>query len=160
MAKIQLSQGGFSLIPVGVHTFKITEVNYDGDFGKMEITMQTKSGSKHTERFSLLKKNGEVNEGAVKAFSYFAKTALNNFSIDEIDDQDLVGCYITATVKHEEFESNREAGKMLKSARLSDYNVASYGFNSPKNDDEYDRMSDAGLLDTPEDNDLDSFLDD
>lgn len=149
MAKLQLSSGGFQLIPEGVNTFKITEVNYKEDFGKLEIHLQTKSGAKHTERFTLLNNKGEVNQGAVNAFSYFAKTALNNFSIDEIDDQDLVGCYITATVKHEQFESNKEPGKMLKSARLSDYAVA-VGFGSDNVD-----------LETPEDNDdLDSFLDD
>ena len=70
----------------------------------MLVSLQTKSGAKHTERFSLLNKDGEINEGALKAFSFFAKTALNNFSLDEIDEQDLVGCYIKATVKHEEYE--------------------------------------------------------
>ena len=124
MARIRLAEGGFSLIPEGVTTFKIVGVEYKEDFGKMSVEMQTKGGQKHTERFSLIKANGEVNEGALKAFSYFAKTALNNYKLDEIDEQDLVGCYITATVKHEEFESNKEPGKMLKSARLNDYTVA------------------------------------
>ena len=150
MAKITLSEGGFSIIPEGTHTFKIVAVEYKEDFGKMSVTMQTKSGAKHTETFSLIKKNGEVNEGALKAFSYFAKTALNNYQLDEIDDQDLVGCYITATVKHEEFESNKEKGKMLKSARLNDYAVA-VGFSDTPTEDTEDDIDDT---------DLDSFLDD
>lgn len=129
MAKIKLSQGGFTLIPEGVTTFKIVGVEYKEDFGKMKIDLQTKTGVKHSENFTLLTNKGEVNEGALKAFSYFAKTALNNYQLDEIDETDLIGCYITATVKHEEFESNREPGKMLKSARLSDYAVA-VGFGS------------------------------
>jgi predicted cupin superfamily sugar epimerase len=152
MAKIKLSEGGFSLIPEGVHTFKITEVEYKEDFGKMKVTMQTKDGKKHTEQFSLLTQKGEVNEGAVKAFSYFAKTALNNFNLDEIDDQDLVGCYITATVKHEEFESNKNPGKMLKSARLSDWTPAA-GFGTGE------AKSAAKAVEEDED-DLDDFLDD
>lgn len=151
MAKIALSQGGFTLIPEGVTTFKIVEVEYKEDFGKMTVTLQTQSGVKHTERFTLLNNKGEVNEGAIKAFSYFAKTALNNFTIEEIDDQDLVGCYITATVKHEEYESNKEPGKMLKSARLNDYAVA-VGFGSVE-DNEDD-------LDDELDEDLDDFLND
>ncbi len=129
MAKIKLSQGGFTLIPEGTTTFKIVGVEYKEDFGKMKIDLQTKTGVKHSENFSLLTSKGEVNEGALKAFSYFAKTALNNYQLDEIDETDLIGCYITATVKHEEFESSREPGKMLKSARLSDYAVA-VGFGS------------------------------
>lgn len=138
MAKIKLSSGGFTLIPEGVTTFKIVGVDYNEDFGKMKIELQTKTGVKHSENFTLLTNKGEVNEGALKAFSYFAKTALNNYQLDEIDETDLIGCYITATVKHEEFESNREPGKMLKSARLGDYAVA-VGFGS---DDKYVNVAD------------------
>ena len=82
MAKLKLSESGFTLIPEGTTTFKIVEVEYKEDFGKLTVTMQTKSGSKHTERFTLLNNKGEINEGAVKAFSFFAKTALNNFSLE------------------------------------------------------------------------------
>ena len=148
MAKIKLMEGGFTLLPEGVTTFKIVSVEYKEDFGKMKIELQTKGGQKHYENFSLLTKAGEINDGALKAFSYFAKTALNNYSLDEIDEQDLVGCYITAEVTHEEFESNKEPGKMLKSVRLKDYAVA-VGFgssnttdNEPLEDDDLDDLDD------------------
>lgn len=150
MAKIRLSElGGFTLIPEGTTTFKIVGVEYKADFGKLNIDLQTKTGAKHTERFTLTKANGEVNEGALKAFSFFAKTALNNFSLDEIDETDIIGCYITATVKHEEFESNKEPGKMLKSARLSDYAVA-VGFGNESKT----------VVEDSSDDDLDDFLND
>ena len=152
MAKIKLSEGGFSLIPEGTTTFKIVGVEYKEDFGKMKVELQTKSGAKHTENFTLLTKTGEINEGALKAFSYFAKTALNNYSLEEIDHEDLVGCYITATVKHEEFESNKEPGKMLKSARLNDYAVAC-GFGN-------ETASETATEDSSDDEDLDDFLND
>jgi len=130
MAKIRLSEGGFNLIPEGTTTFKIVGVEYKEDFGKMSVEMQTKAGLKHTERFTLLNKKGEVNEGALKAFSYFAKTALNNYQLDEIDETDIIGCYITATVKHEEYEYEKDGEtKTGKSARLNDYAVA-VGFGS------------------------------
>ncbi len=119
MAKIGLSEG-FSLIPEGTHVFQITAVNYKEDFGKMEIVMQLASGQKHVERFSLLNKDGEVNQGGMNAFSYFAKVALNDFTLTEIDHEDLVGCFIRCEVEHEEVESNRTPGKMLKFARLGD----------------------------------------
>ena len=54
MAKIGLTEG-FTLIPEGTHVFQITDVKYKEDFGKLEIYMQTQNGSKHIERFSLLK---------------------------------------------------------------------------------------------------------
>lgn len=153
MAKIKLTQGGFTLIPEGTTTFKIVAVDYNEDFGKMKIELQTKGGQKHFENFSLLTKSGEINSGALKAFSFFAKTALNNYSLDEIDEQDLIGCYITATVKHEEFESNKEPGKMLKSVRLNDYAVA-VGFGTDK------KVTDPFQDDAADDVDLDDFLED
>lgn len=153
MAKIKLTEGGFQLIPEGVTIFKITGVEYKEDFGKMKVELQTKDGKKHFENFSLLTAKGEVNEGALKAFSYFAKTALNNYQLDEIDETDLIGCYIQATVKHEEFESNKEPGKMLKSARLNDYAVA-VGFGSGGGSSKAEEPIEDG------DDDLDDFLND
>ena len=117
MAKIGLSEG-FSLIPKGTHVFQIVSVNYKEDFGKMEVNMQLASGQKHTERFSLLNKDGQPNEGGLNAFSYFAKAAMNDFNLSEIDHEDLVGCFIRCEVEHEEVESNRTPGKMLTFVRL------------------------------------------
>lgn len=154
MAKIKLSEGGFTLIPEGTTIFKIVGVEYKEDFGKMTVEMQTKSGQKHSERFSLLKNKGEVNEGALKAFSYFAKTALNNYQLDEIDEQDIVGCYIKATVKHEEYSYEKDGEtKSGKSARLNDYAVA-VGFGS-ENVSEKTTQEDSS-----EGVDLDEFLND
>lgn len=153
MAKMKLSEGGFSLIPEGSTIFKVVGVDdskYE-DFGKLAVKLQTAKGETHTENFSLIKKTGELNEGALKAWSYFARTCLNNFQADEIDTQDVVGCYIKATVKHEEFESNKEPGKMLKSARLNDYTTATgFGGSAVAEDVEDDEDTD----------DLDDFLDD
>lgn len=119
MAKIGLSEG-FSLIPEGTHVFKITAVNYKEDFGKMEVVMQTQSGLKHTERFSLLKSDGQPNEGALNAFSYFAKVALNDFTLTEIDHKDLLGCFIECDVEHDTQQSNRNPDKTVTFARLAD----------------------------------------
>ena len=119
MAKIGLTSG-FQLIPEGSHVFQIMKVEYDEEFGKMAVTMQTVDGLQHIERFSLLKKDGEVNDGAMNAFSYFAKVALNDFSVQEIDEQDLKGHFMRCMVEHEEVESNRTPGKMVKFARLAD----------------------------------------
>ena len=154
MAKIRLSSGGFTLIPEGTTTFKIVGVEYKEDFGKMDVSMQTKDGKKHTERFTLLTQKGEVNEGALRAFSYFAKTALNNFSLDEIDEDDLVGCYITATVKHETFVRTKgeRAGEEGTNVKLNDYAVA-VGFGS-------DKAVETTQEDEDDLDDLDDFLDD
>lgn len=119
MAKIGLTEG-FTLIPEGTHVFKITAVNYKEAFGKMEVTMQTQGGSKHIERFSLLKTDGSPNEGALNAFSYFAKTALKNFELTEIDHEDLLGCFIECDIEHDVQENKNKPGKTVTFARLAD----------------------------------------
>ena len=90
MAIINLGEfKGFSLIPEGWHEFKITKVDYDEKFGKMEIELVTKNGQKHTERFTLLDNTGEINQKAINAFSFFARVAMNNFQIDSLDHETL-----------------------------------------------------------------------
>ena len=42
----------------------------------------------------------------------------------DIDDQELVGHYIRCEVEHEEVESNKTPGKMLKFVRLGDKEAA------------------------------------
>ena len=127
MAKMKLSESNFKLIPEGVTTFKVVSVDdskYE-DFGKLEVKLQTAKGETHIERFGLTKKNGEINEGALKAWSYFARTCLNNFNADEIDTQDIVGCYVTATVKHESYTYEKDGEtKKGTNVRLNDYTTA------------------------------------
>ena len=155
MAKMKLSEGGFSLIPEGSTIFKVVEVDdskYE-DFGKLAVKLQTAKGETHTETFSLIKKGGELNEGALKAWSYFARVCLNNFQVDEIDTQDIVGCYIQATVKHETYTKTKgdNKGEEGKAVRLNDYTTAT-GFAGAKAAPDVED-------DIDEDDDLDDFLD-
>lgn len=140
MAKMKLSESSFSLIPEGSAIFKVVSVDdskYE-DYGKLSVKLQTAKGETHIETFSLVHaKTGEVNEGALKAWSYFARVCLNNFQADEIDTQDIVGCYIQATVKHEVYTKTRgdNAGQEGKAVRLNDYATAS-GFGGAQVADE------------------------
>lgn len=120
MAKIGLSDGGFTLIPEGTHVFKITKVNYKEDFGKLEVVMETKGGLKHTERFSLLSSDGSTNQGAINAFSYFAKVVMNDFTLKEIDHEDLVGHFVEADVEHTVVPSNKDPKKNVTFVNLGD----------------------------------------
>lgn len=122
MARIPLSNG-FVLIPEGTYVFKITKVTYDDTFGKMEISMVTPEGLWHTERYALLDANSEINEGALNAFSYFAKTALNDYTISDIDEQDLVGKFIKAEVVHNS-QKSKKTGKTMTFANLGNKSPA------------------------------------
>ena len=154
MAKVTLSKSTFTLIPEGTHIFKVMSVDDEKyeDFGKLGVKLQTAKGETHVENFKLLKDDGEVNEGALKAWSYFARTCLNNFQADEIDTQDIVGCYIKATVKHETYTRTKgeKAGEEATTVRLNDYTTAS-GFGSQAKEEPTTEV---------EDDDVDDFLND
>lgn len=150
MAKMKLSEATFRLIPEGRTTFKVMGVDdskYE-DFGKLAVKMQTAKGETHIENFSIVKSNGEINEGALKAWSYFARTCLNNSNAEEIDTQDIVGCYITATVKHETYTRTKgdKAGQEATTVRLNDYNTST-GFSSGANISDDDDLDDLDDLD-------------
>lgn len=127
MAKIGLT-GGFTPLPEGMYIFKISKVEYNEKFGKLKVTLQTREGKTHMEQFSLLDSKGKPNEGAYNAFSYFAKTALNDFDRDEIDDQELVGHYIKCSIEHQVVESTTEPGKTRTFAHLGRDKEPASGF--------------------------------
>ncbi len=117
MSTIKLG-GTFSIMPEGVQVLKITGIKYDERFGKLDIAMQNEKGQRHTERFSFIKVTGETNDKALSAFSYFAKIAMNDFSLDEIDPNDLIGHFMECTIEHTVVESNKEPGKMMTFTKI------------------------------------------
>ena len=121
MSKIKLAPiNTFTLIPEGQHIFKITAVKYKDAYGKLEVSMETADGLKHIERFQFLNNGGGQNEGAIKAFSYFGRVALNDITVDEIDPDDLVGHYIEADVEHQQVPSTKNPGEMFTFVKLGD----------------------------------------
>lgn len=126
---IQLSKETFVIIPEGRRTFKIIEIKYDSDFGKMTIALVTAEGMKKIERYTLLNNEGEYNEKAVNAFSYFARIAMGNLQLEEIEEQDLVGKFISAEVVHTKVPSNEDPQKTVTFVNLKNYEMAS-GFDS------------------------------
>ena len=127
MARIPLT-GGFTLIPEGTHILRIYKVDYDANFGKLVIHLVNADGITHMERFGLMRENGTMNDGACNKFSFFAKNALNDFTIAEIDHNDLVDHYIKVDITHTTSESTKEEGKTVTFANSSNYAPAS-GFD-------------------------------
>ena len=127
----------FVIIPEGRHTFKITNVNYNQDFGKMEITLVTSEGMKQTERYNLFNNNGEYNEKAINAFSYFARVATGNMALEEIEAEQLVGCFINAEVVHTKQPNKNDPQKIVTFVNLKNYEVAK-GFETAPKKSEFD----------------------
>lgn len=119
MARIPMTSG-FTLIPEGEYVFRIYDVVYDEDFGKIQAKLVNAQGATQIERFSIKNNDDTYNEGALNAFSYFAKTALNDFSLEEIEPSDLINHYIRAKVVHTKVPSNKDPNKTVTFTNLGD----------------------------------------
>ena len=123
MARIPMT-GGFQVIPEGVHILKITSAEYDEDFGKVIINLVNVKGQTCQERFNLLNDDGSANAKGMNAFSFFAKTAMNDFDMEDVDPAELVGHYIKAEITHNKVPSSKDPGKMVTYANLGDKSPA------------------------------------
>lgn len=133
---IKLSENtGFTIIPEGEHIFKVEDVEYDKDFGTIELYLITENGMKHKERFNLIGNDGEVNQRALNAFSYTARVLMNDFNLKEIDHQELVGRYMKAEVKHNVVPSSKDPSKNLTFVNLGDKYPAD-GFEGDSNEED------------------------
>ena len=125
MARIPMTSG-FTIIPEGTYVFRVYAATYDEEFGKIEVKLVNAAGMTHTERFSIKNKNDELNEGALNAFSYFAKTVLNDFSLEDIDPAELVDHFVCAEVVHTKLPSKNDPNKIVTFANLGDKSPAEY----------------------------------
>lgn len=128
MARIPMTSG-FMVIPEGEYVFRIYDASYDEEFGKIVIKLITASGATHTERFSIKNKDDEYNEKALNAFSYFAKTAMNDYSLEDIDPEELIDHFIRAEVVHTTLPSTKDPTKTVTFANLGNKSPAD-GFDT------------------------------
>lgn len=111
MSKISLS-AGFSVIPEGSYVFKIVKTEFKEKFGKIKVFVETSDGQKLTESYDL------NNNGGLNAFSFMAKCALHDMSLDEIDHEQLVGCFFTGDVEHDVVPSRDDPNKTMTFANI------------------------------------------
>ena len=123
MARIPMT-GGFQMMPEGEQVLKITSAEYDEDFGKATFTLMNAKGQTCQERFSLLNQDGSTNGKAMNAFSFFAKTALNNFDVEDVDPEELVGHYLKAEIIHNQVPSTKDPSKMVTFVNLGNKSPA------------------------------------
>ena len=123
MARIPMT-GGFQMMPEGEQVLKITKAEYEEDFGKAIFTLENAKGQTCQERFSLLNQEGTPNERAMGAFSFFAKTAMNDFDMEDVDPTELVGHYIRAEVIHNKVPSTKDPTKMMTFVNLGNKSPA------------------------------------
>ncbi|WP_182437731.1 hypothetical protein [Bombilactobacillus bombi] len=157
MAKIETVVVNQGLLPEGHYIFKVDSVDdskYD-DFGKLAINLVTKSGQKHIKRFQMRTKDGKLNEGAQKAWSFWVGILLDQWGAGEADTDDLVGKYLEADVTHVESDTvNEKTGKPYVNVKLENMKSTT-GFDDGEEVINKDSDNDLDDLD-----DLDDDLDD
>ncbi len=131
MATIQMTGNSFTVCPEGRHIFRIYKVDFNPEFGKVVVYMVNAQGITHKENFGLMRADGSMNEGACNAFSFFARTALNDFSREEIDHTELVGHYIGAEVTHTVQPNKNDPTKNVTFANLVGEKWVANGFDTP-----------------------------
>ena len=116
--------GGFQIMPEGEQVLKITSAEYDEEFGKVIFTLTNAKGQTCQERFGLLNQDNTPNEKALNAFSFFAKNAMNDFDMEDIDPVELIGHYIKAEVIHNKVPSTKDPAKMMTFVNLGNKSPA------------------------------------
>ena len=123
MARIPMT-GGFQIMPEGEQVLKITKAEYDEEFGKAIFTLTNAKGQTCMESFNLLNNDNTPNEKALNAFSFFAKNAMNDFDMEDVDPTELVGRYIRAEVIHNKVPSTKDPAKMMTFVNLGNKSPA------------------------------------
>lgn len=131
MATIQMTGlSGFKVCPEGRHIFRIYKVDFNPEFGKVVVHLVNAQGITHKENFSLMRADGSMNDGACNAFSFFARTALNDFSREAIDHTELVNHYIGAEVVHTVQPNKNDPTKTVTFANLVGEKWVAEGFDT------------------------------
>jgi hypothetical protein len=130
MATIQMTGNSFTVCPEGRHIFRIYKVDFNQDFGKVVVYMVNAQGITHRENFSLMRADGSMNDSACNAFSYFARTALNDYSREAIDHTELVNRYIGCEVVHTVQPNKNDPTKTVTFANLGREKWVASGFDT------------------------------
>lgn len=107
MSRITLAQGGGGgfISEAGNNVLlKVTKAEYNETFGKITIVLMNEKGEYITNKYQI-RRNGKPNEGALRAFSFFARQCLNHY-VEDIDPQELLGSYVVADIVA--YDSDRE----------------------------------------------------
>ena len=135
MAKINLSEntGGSYIKEAGKNVLlQITHAKYNPDFGKVEMTLSNEKGETMNNNFGLMNNDGSINEKALKAFSYFARVAVGDWDRDDIEDEELVGCYIRADISLKEGKEKNKDGEIMMFANLDKVYTTNDSFKKSK----------------------------
>ena len=120
MAKIQLSESNGAYISKAASNvlLKVVVATYDQDFGKVACDLINDKGEIVSNNFGLMRDDGSINDGALKAFSYFSRVVMGDWGRDDIEAEDLVGRCIRADINMVEGKKMNKDGEPMYFANI------------------------------------------
>lgn len=94
----------YPLIPTGEHVLKIKEVDESeyAKFQKLTVVVEDVNGAAARMNFNFIKDDGTPNDVAEGIYTRLCRAALDDQTLDEIDTEDLPGCFFRAEIEHNE----------------------------------------------------------
>lgn len=118
----QIDKKEYKICPEGTYIFKIYDA-WENQNDTIIVQMVTADGKHHSEFYRLKKKDGSINDGALNAFAYFAKTALDDFDKESIETPaELNGHFIMGTIEHSEGQNGKTYARMTQKDPASGFN--------------------------------------
>lgn len=144
MSSIPLTNG-FKLMSEGKHLLKVVDVEDNMDFGKVNIKLKNAKGESITNRFILKKASGDWNEGALNAFSFFAKTVMNDYTLKSIEPKEMIGHFVIANITHTEQTNKNDESKTITFANVSTVYPTEEKFE--EDDDSFEEVNNTTSID-------------
>ncbi len=124
------ARGGFTVLPAGWYdvVIKTTELKdtRSGTGKYLQVNMTTTNGDDLVDRFNIKNDNEQAEKiGRGQLAKLGVESGIENLT----DSLQLHGMSVCAKVDVQEFESNKEAGKMLKSNNVTSYRKTGAGSN-------------------------------
>lgn len=95
-------------IKEGTYTLKVLNVTANEVNHRVMVTYQTEKGRRINEFFFLTKNDGTPNELSETFLTKLVQAALNNYDVDNVKLEDIIGKYIEADLSNREYEVNGE----------------------------------------------------
>ena len=112
---IDLPESTYQDLEPGKYQFKIVDIKYDADFGRVETKLETESGRLVYYTYYLKDNDGNPNDYQLQGFARMAKTALNDKNAKQIDPNVLAGKSFKAELLYKESPNTGKKYKNLRS---------------------------------------------
>ena len=133
------NKGGASMT-VGHQILKISDAEYNEDYGTISVKLSNKGGACLYKSFQIENEEGEIDEKGKNALDFFATKALGLKKGETYEETDLNGHYIEADVIENEYKK-KKGNKFFLDIDLWKIEGAK-GFGKKKASDEDDELVD------------------